>query len=345
MTKPNIEKLLRYIKEETTAEESHELESWMEESPSNKEYVETLTKAYYAKKVVENIEVRQKNASKSLLKLKRRIKQRRMSLYFKRIGQISAAIALVLLLSTVIAKTNILGNQTLVLHEVSVKANPGMRTDVVLPDGTHIWLNSNSEIKYNIPFDRNSQEIELIGQAFFDVAHNPNEPFKINVNKELSIKVLGTKFNVVAYPQEQEIQVLLTQGSVAVDNQEKSNFHYTMEINDELTYNRISESYNVVKKNNAELYTSWTENKLVFRNTPITEVFKQLSRYYDVKISIEDIAIEKYRFTGIFNNKTLPYILQYIELTSNLRYEQEVMELDGNENTSQEHFKIYNRQS
>lgn len=343
MIRPNIEQLLRYVREESDEQESQQIESWMAEDPSNKEYVKTIAKAYFAKKTAENINVRKQNSQKSFDQLKQKLKHRRITLYFKRASQIAAAIAAIIMLSVVVAKTDFINNQVAELHEVTVKANAGMRTDVVLPDGTHIWLNSGSEIKYKIPFDRKTQEIEIAGQAYFDVTHNPDEPFKVNVDKKLAIKVLGTQFNVMAYPEESEIKVLLTKGRVAINDMSNSDFEYFMQVNEEFTYNRSANTYTVANKENTEFYTSWTENKLVFKDTPITELFQQLSHFYDVKITIQDPEIKKYRFTGVFNNKTLPYILNYLEVTSNIKYEQEVINLDSNDRGTKEHFKIYNK--
>ena len=96
-------------------------------------------------------------------------------------------------------------------HEIHSPA--GMRSHVVLPDGTDLWLNAESKVKYSIPFSRESRQVELSGEAFLKVVRNENVPFIVHTGKA-TVKVLGTQFNVKAYPEYEQLEVALTEGSV-----------------------------------------------------------------------------------------------------------------------------------
>ena len=194
--------------------------------------------------------------------------------------------------------------------------NPaGIRSHVVLPDGTDLWLNAESKIRYSIPFSRESRQVELQGEAYLEVVHNDKVPFIVDAGLA-KIKVLGTHFNVKAYPDDAQIEVALEEGSVeftSILDNKKTTARLTP--ND---YLKLDKTTGKVKMINTGLYkyTSWRRNTIIFDESSISEVAKTLERWYGVKVIIDTPQINKYKFTTTFENKSLYRVLELLEMSS-----------------------------
>jgi ferric-dicitrate binding protein FerR (iron transport regulator) len=199
-------------------------------------------------------------------------------------------------------------------HEIQSPA--GMRSHVVLPDGTDLWLNAESKIKYAIPFTRENREVELTGEAFLKVVKNKNASFIVNAGAA-SVKVLGTQFNVKAYPDEENLEIALKEGSVEFTGSLTDGKRATaiMAPNDFLAVNKTTGQVKLQNKN-LNKYISWVKNTIIFDETPMPEVAKTLERWYGVKVVIADTEINKYRFTTTFENESLFRVLELLELSS-----------------------------
>jgi len=191
----------------------------------------------------------------------------------------------------------------------------GMKTHVVLPDGTDMWLNAGSKISYKIPFVGKVRKVKLTGEAFLKVKKNPDSPFLLCAGIA-HVKVLGTQFNVKAYPEDDNVEVALIEGSVRFSFNKQGKKVYTkLKPNEILTLDKNSKRV-FVKKEKLFKYTAWSQNILVFDETPITEVAKTLERWYGVKVVIKDEEIKKYKFNTVFENEPLSRVLELLELTS-----------------------------
>jgi transmembrane sensor len=171
----------------------------------------------------------------------------------------------------------------------------GKRSDVTLPDGTHIWLNSGSQLSYPTEFKPDSREVYLLGEAFFDVKPNPNRPFYV-ITRDIRIKVLGTSFNVSSYTDDNTIQTVLIRGKVSAGKNQL--FAKTIDLipGERMIYDK---NENILSKDkvDVEFYASWVNGYLIFYNMPITEVYKKLERYYNHSIVAEE-GLEKITFSG-----------------------------------------------
>lgn len=195
----------------------------------------------------------------------------------------------------------------------------GIRTNATLPDGTKVWLNSESSIQYELPFVGNERRIKLTGEAFFDVIKNPKSPFIIN-SQNTFIKVLGTKFNVKSYPSEEEIDVTLEEGSVNFGSTGINN-NYIQTIlknNDYLVFKKKDKSLSVIN-GNIKKFTSWRYNRLILDETPIQQLAVLLERWYDVKVEIVDPELLNYKFSTTFDNEPLNRVLELLEISSPIR--------------------------
>jgi ferric-dicitrate binding protein FerR (iron transport regulator) len=190
----------------------------------------------------------------------------------------------------------------------------GSRIEFSLPDGTKGWLNSGSSLTYSLPFTEN-RKLNLRGEAYFDVAHSMEYPFEIS-SGEARIKVLGTKFNVSAYPAEKYIEVVLEEGKVEFSHPGMP-AGVGIKPSERIVFEngRLSRSETDPSK-----FTAWVEGKLVFRGDPMAEVARRIERWYNVEVRLMDNEIANYVFRGTFQDDSLEEVLRVLSMTSPLKY-------------------------
>ncbi len=190
----------------------------------------------------------------------------------------------------------------------------GMRSDVFLSDGTHVFLNSGSKFSYPDKFEGHTRKVYLSGEAFLEVNKDNKRPFYVYTN-DVRVKVMGTSFNVSSYTNDQTVQVVLVEGKV---NIKKNNLlSQSMDIlpGERAVFNKKTE---VLTKGKVDikLYTSWIHGYLVFEKAPITDVAKKLERYYKRKITVSK-DIRKITFSGKLDlSKEVDDVLEYISFAS-----------------------------
>ncbi len=206
------------------------------------------------------------------------------------------------------------------VDSLEIVAPIGSQTIVQLSDGTEVSLNYGSRIKYPRNFSGATREITLSGEAYFNVAHNPEKPFVVKT-QALNVTALGTEFDVQAYDGDATVAATLVEGKVAVDKvmaDRSVNPIGTMVPGQHVQYNkntgRISST-----KGNIEKYIAWTEGKMVFDNSPITAVAKELSRKFNVDIEVAE-DIRELTYTVTFVNDPLSLILDLMSETAPVTY-------------------------
>lgn len=209
---------------------------------------------------------------------------------------------------------------------VTIHSTEGARTEFALPDGSKGWLNSGSSLTYPARFS-SCREVQLEGEAFFEVVKQHGQTFRVKT-RDLSVQVLGTSFNVSAYSDDQEISVVLKEGSVRVLSPDEKEI-YTMKPNEKMEFNFLKKSASLSKVDAEELI-AWTQGILKFRGEPLSDVVKKLSRWYNVEIQINDVQLQGYNFKATFKNEPLEEILRMIALTTPMRYEIEERQKDNN---------------
>jgi transmembrane sensor len=196
----------------------------------------------------------------------------------------------------------------------SIYAPLGARVSFKLPDGTSGILNSGSHLSYSIPFT-NHRQIKLEGEAWFEVNHNEDHPFEISAGNS-TVRVLGTRFNMSAYPEENYIEVVLQQGKVEFLDKKNDKKVIMLPLERLVFQNgNISKSITDPTK-----YNAWTEGKLVFRGDPMAEVTRRIERWYNVKVNLADKELENYSFRAIFLDDSLADVLKLLSMTSPIRY-------------------------
>jgi transmembrane sensor len=176
--------------------------------------------------------------------------------------------------------------------EISVP--PGQMTQIKLPDGSKVWLNSGSYFKYPAGFNHSSREVYMDGEAFFDITKNTHKPFVVNTNK-FAVKVMGTTFNLTAYSSENTANVTLVTGLVDIISK---NDRLLKQIVPGQSASMVGENLKTIKEVDTEFYTSWKEGRIVFRKETLEGIAKKLERWYNVEIHFEDPELGKLIYSG-----------------------------------------------
>lgn len=174
----------------------------------------------------------------------------------------------------------------------------GRNSSVKLPDGTVAYLNAGSRLVYPVRFEGDKREVFLFGEGFFDVTHNAEMPFVVITN-ELEVEVLGTKFNISAYPSDNIVETVLVEGKVKI---KETGFHvmssdYILKPNQQATYYRKSEKTEI-RQVNVMNYVTWHQGYLNFESLDLIRIVKKLERYYNIRIQLNNPMLGVRRITG-----------------------------------------------
>lgn len=222
-----------------------------------------------------------------------------------------------------------------VLSEVSTRM--GSRTKLVLPDSSIVWLNAGSKLTYNKYFGVSNRNINLVGEAFYEVKKNPI-PFIIRT-KTVQIKALGTAFNVKSYPDERTTETSLVRGKVeiSVDNRPGEKFYLNpnekLTVASEPAQQQPQQQQQPANKepmvvlstlthtmDNEVIETSWVENKLIFQNESFSELAGKMERWYGISIQFTDERIANQRLSGSFTTETIQQALEELQITTLFHY-------------------------
>lgn len=208
---------------------------------------------------------------------------------------------------------DLLGNSD--LEEIYVPK--GERTLIIFQDGTKAYINSESRIKYPRKFGLSERKVYLEGEAFFEVSPNRKRSFIVSLD-DFDVKVLGTTFDVKAYPEDPEIYVMLETGRVSISSFSRQIAY--LNPGDQAIYNRKTNTCKINKPKNLTNNSLWRKNQIVFENTPLKEVIEILSRWYDVEFAIDDPSTYRYSYTLTSSKRQIHQILGELEKISPVRF-------------------------
>jgi transmembrane sensor len=261
--------------------------------------------------------------------------------------RIAAGILLIISISTLVLYYTGIQKDKISFFELTTPQ--GSHTRLTLTDGTTVWLNAGSKLKYPNKFNSKNRTVYLEGEAFFSVKKDPRHPF-IVMTSDVNVKALGTAFNVKAYPNEGSIETTLVTGIVEIEgNKSKNNNINTIKLlpsqravfikttgklllNDQEQKElkkaspdknvniRLKESIILSQEVNTEIYTSWIENRLVFDNETFESIALKLERRYGAIIIFNDYKIKKYRFSGKFPEISIDRALNALQFASPFKY-------------------------
>ena len=200
---------------------------------------------------------------------------------------------------------------------VAESSEMGERKVVIFQDGTKVYLNAGATVTYPKWWRLDRRHVKLVGEAYFEVAENSRRPFTVDIF-DTKVKVHGTKFNIKAYPEDNDINVTLLEGSVSfeADGQE-----HCMMPSQLLTYDRTDRSVNMIRLDRPDDNMLWTKNIIRFRNSSLSEVLETIGRWYDVQFVIRDSSLLSRTFTFKTTQLPLNTLLEEIEYISDMKFE------------------------
>ncbi len=202
---------------------------------------------------------------------------------------------------------------------VEYTAPYGSRTNLKMADGTTVWLNVGTTLKYGQGFGTSDRNVELSGEAYFEVAKNKKLPFRV-ITKNICITALGTKFNVKAYPEEKTVETILLEGSVKLSTGKvKKKPDVVLVPNQKAIFDLQENRFNTVEVSDAS-EISWTTDKWVIKNTKLGEFSKLLARRYNINFTFSDERIKDYEFGGVIKDETIEQLLTAISYSAPVKY-------------------------
>lgn len=213
------------------------------------------------------------------------------------------------------------------LGEIVVEAPQGSRSEMVLPDGTKVWLNAGSKISYSQTFGYTVRLVRLEGEGYFEVAHNEQLPFSVE-SGNVRVKVLGTKFNVRDYPTDAEASVSLAEGSVSMSSMRMASTERVLTPGQRATVNKETGRIRVDDYEVANAI-QWTNGILVFDGESLRDIVNDLERCYNVRITVKTPSLYNLHFYGTFirQEQSLREVLDALAATGKIRFVQKDQEI------------------
>lgn len=316
--------LLRYLRSECNDVEAAQVEAWCEEAPENRK---TLEQFYYmlfvgdraaAMNAVDTEEALGRFKS-AVREKEEKAKRKKISVRWGRYAGIAAAFFAGLVFAGGITWGLLSGK----LSDYTVMTVAGQRAQTMLPDGSKVWLNASTKLVYHNSFWDSERQVDLSGEAYFEVSHNKHALFVVN-SRQIKTCVLGTKFNVRARKEEDRVVTTLLQGSVRVDSPRTKANGYLLKPGQTININTNTYQAELIEYNQPSDVLLWIDGKLVFRQHTLLKITNIMEKIYDIKFVYSDDALKKERFTGEFSTDSTPdEILNVLMHTNHFSYKRE----------------------
>jgi ferric-dicitrate binding protein FerR (iron transport regulator) len=228
-------------------------------------------------------------------------------------------------------------NERPIFMEVSTPY--GTHTKMNLPDGSSVWLNAGSLLKYPSVFAPGERTVQLLGEAYFEVASDETNPFTVET-KSLQVQATGTAFHIEAYPKDSLVFVTLAKGKVNVNIE--NIYPIAMLPNERMEYNREKALYKI-QQTDAYKWYAWKDGIMVFRDDPLDYVFKKIGQTFNVNIDVKNAAIGKHLYRATFEEESLDEILRLLSMTAPIRYKHFTKKKDENNSYLKQRIEVYQK--
>ena len=310
------EVLVAFLKGELDAAQAAAGEAWYDRSAANRRM---LGQVYYILYVSDRInDAAGIDVERSLRQFKRRMHAgRRISLRRSAVRIAAAAVIAAVLLAG--GLTTVLLSKRLA-QPVTVVTQLGERSQVVLPDGTKVWLNSSSSVEYVAPFFSRQRRVKMEGEAYFEVEHDRRAPFVVSTNG-LDIEVLGTRFNIRNDDNEHRVTTVLLEGAVKAYASGREQASVRLHPAQQLVFDTRTHAMRLTDCPSAERSINWIDGRFCFEHDTFGEIVAELKRYYNVDIRFMDNRLRDMRFSGNFRVEDgIYHIMSVLQLTYKFNY-------------------------
>ena len=320
--------LSKYMAGEATPSEAKQVEDWSNQSDENlaelhknRQLMENVDEYYLSKKFNSKLAWQKvQSKAKGLPTKTVQLKSSRKKI-LARFYKYAAVILVAITLGFAGYYFGFKNQATFTSTEIT-SAEKQVVNEYILPDGSLVTLNSNSKLSFPKKFKNDVREVTITGEAFFDVQPNPDKPFIIHAGNA-QVKVLGTSFNVRAYPENEAVEVVVETGKVQVSREKPIEEKKSSQ--NEIVLNRGEKGtfFNYNDKlersvNSDPNFLAWKTQNLVFNETPLHTVAEYLERVYHIDVQINEKELNDLPLTATFNKKPVEFVLNVVQLTFNL---------------------------
>lgn len=318
--------IVSFLSGELKQEERDKLKAWINESKTHHKYFLQCQEVWIS--VLSESESARYDQEAAFRRFQQRVattKSRRMNTKFVRpFGRMWMRYVAVVALVGLIAYFSYRqgeGNLREALADIEVVAPLGSQAQMRLPDGTLVMLNAGSCMKYAQDFGVDNREVNLVGEGYFEVAHNEERPFYVR-SENLLVKVLGTKFNFRDYPEDRRVIVSLLEGKVALRNQIRQEADRCLMPDERVILDKQDGTMKIESIEQIKADVGWRQGMLSFDEVLLPEVIQTLERNYNVRITLETDSLAAYRFYGTFHRaeQNIKDVLEALAATGKIHY-------------------------
>lgn len=303
--------LIRLFSGEAEPDEKKEIAEWLDQSAENKKLYSDLQEIWLSSGIQNNADNYHLEAA--IRKFRNQISksklQKRNQIDFNHILKYAAILILALALPFsyyIGTRSNPADNSI-----TTISCAFGDKSSIILPDSSQVWLNSGSKLTFSSNF-KSGRKVLLEGEAFFSVSKDKNHPFRVKTT-DVEIEVLGTKFNLKAYPEENSVSTTLVEGSVNISSQYQRT---RIKPDQKLVFDKRSKKMVVQELTDTSPDTEWKDGRFVFRNESLGELKPKLERWFDVDIVFGDEQVKDRRFTGVLGRESILEAISYFDLSN-----------------------------
>lgn len=315
--------IIKYLTQTATEEEMKQLSDWLEDSSDNQQQFAVTRDLWFASEA--SISSRYGESAKAFSIFKNNAlafeSRKKKNFFSMRLLKLAASVALLIVCSAIAffsgkkSVTNVPQVTNVVMNQAIMGS--GHKGTVTLPDGSLAWLNSNSKLIYPDQFEEGIRKVKLIGEGYFEVKPNVNAPFYVETS-DMSVKVLGTHFDVQNYENKNISETVLLSGKVEVilkNNGERR----ILSPNEKISFDRQTNSYTVDQVDGVE-YALWTADKLTFEDERLSTIFRKMERWYGIEISCKQGVPLNSRYSLTIRNESKEEILKMLSILVRINY-------------------------
>ena len=303
--------IIRLFSGEADQVEKKKIEEWLGESAVNKKLYADLREIWLSAGIQNNAD--NYHLEEAILKFRGQINKNKFQLKKQFHLQHFLKYAAILIMALALPFSYYLGTRKAQTDNstTTISCAFGDKSSIVLPDSSRVWLNSGSKLTFNSSFKSRARNVILEGEAFFSVSKDKEHPFRVKT-KDIDIEVLGTKFNVKAYPDENNVSTTLLEGSLEISSKTQRT---RIDPGQRLVFNKENKKMALLNVKDTSSDTEWKEGRLAFRNESLDELAPKLRRWFDVDIVFTDEKVKQRRFTGVLERESILEVISYFDLS------------------------------
>lgn len=329
-----------YLSGKATAEERRKLDDWVKQSPDNDRYYQEMRNVWQVmhpafnpseinvfeaeKKVLANIATTRRNIARTLI------------IYWQRMAAVLVIPLLIICTYLFLEKDN--GVYDAIEYQ-EVKSPHGTFSEVRLPDGTNVWLNGGSTLKYPLTFRKGERDVFLSGEGYFEVHSDRENPFIVKTD-QITLRATGTAFNVEAYGSDSITAVTMVNGKIDVAFGNSS--PVAMVPGERASFNNLTKQCLIAQTDPYKWY-AWKDGVMIFRDDPLSYVFKRLGLTFNVNIELKDPSLANAPYRATFEYESLDEILRLLEMSAPLHFKQNKRVKDKNNTYEKQTIEVYKR--